>query len=123
MVSINSLETYTKLDQISFSQFKFEYSTELVEFLDLKIMIRDGKLVTDLFVKPSNSQLFLDYRSNHPTHCKNAIVYSQALRIVERCSSQELAEPHFVSLKSKLLDRNYPEDLVDSQIEEAKISR
>ena len=101
-------------------KLKFEYSTELVEFLDLKIMIREGKLVTDLYVKPSNSQLYLDYRSNHPTHCKNAIVFSQALRIVERCSSQELAEPHFESLKSRFLDRNYPESIVDSQIEKAK---
>ena len=102
-------------------KLKYEYSTECVEFLDLKIIIRDGKLITDLFVKPSNAQLYLDYRSNHPTHCKNSIVFSQALRIVERCSTQDLAEPHLVNLKSKLLARNYPEDVIDSQIEKAKL--
>ena len=83
-------------------------------------MIKNGKLVTDLFVKPFNSQLYLDYRSNHPTHCKNAIIYSQALRIVERCSEPDLAVPHLGQLKSKLLERHYPEEIVDSQIEKAR---
>ena len=87
-------------------------------FLDLKIMI--GKLLTDLYIKPTNLQLYLDYRSNHPEPCKNAIIYCQALRIVERCSLPELAVPHLEQLKSKFLERNYPENIVDMQIEKAK---
>ena len=68
-------------------KFKWNFSTTSIEFLDLRIMIENGKLVTDLYVKPSNLQLYLDYNSNHPQHCKDGIVYSQALRVKERCSS------------------------------------
>ena len=101
-------------------KLKSNYSNECVEFLDLKIMIGNGKLLTDLYIKPTNLQLYLDYRSNHPEPCKNAIVYCQALRIVERCSLPELAVPHLEQLKSKFLERNYPENIVDMQIEKAK---
>ena len=42
-------------------KFKYEYSTEMVEFLDLKIFVENGRLETDLFIKPSNLQLYLDF--------------------------------------------------------------
>ena len=101
-------------------KLKSNYSAECVEFLDLKIMVKNGKLVTDLFIKPTNLQLYLDYRSNHPEPCKNAIIYSQALRIVERCSLPHLAVPHLEQLKTKFLERHYPQNIVDMQIERAK---
>ena len=50
-------------------KLKCNYSQSSVEFLDLKIMIKNGKLVTDLFIKPTNLQLYLDYGSNHPKPC------------------------------------------------------
>ena len=83
-------------------------------------MIKNGRLETELFVKPTNLQLFLDYNSNHPTHCKNAIVYCQALRVVERCSEPGSAEPHLDRLRDKFIQRGYPPELVDTQFEKAK---
>ena len=67
-------------------KFKFEFSTKMVEFLDLQILIENKKLETNLFIKPSNQQLFLDLLSNHPKPCKEGVVFGQALRILERCS-------------------------------------
>jgi hypothetical protein len=55
--------------------FKFEFSSEVVGFLDLKIIIANGKLHTNLFIKPTNLQLYLDFLSNHPEPCKEGIVY------------------------------------------------
>ena len=66
-------------------RFKFEFSFQKIEFLDLEISLEDGKLSTNIYVKPTNKQLFLDFKSNHPDHCKESIPYSQALRLVERC--------------------------------------
>ena len=51
-------------------KFKHEFSTEMVEFLDLQIMVENKKLETNLFIKPSNQQLYLDFFSNHPKPCK-----------------------------------------------------
>ena len=93
-------------------KLKCNYSQSSVEFFDLKIMIENGKLVTDLFVKPTNLQLYLDYGSNHPQPCKDSIVYCQALRVMERCSTRDLARPHLEQLRGKFLERNYPEKIV-----------
>ena len=73
-------------------------------------------------IQPSitNLQLYLDYNSNHPQHCKEGLIYSQALRIVERCSKAGDVEEHFNNLKEKLMDRNYPEKLVDEKFRKAK---
>ena len=96
-------------------KLKCNFSEKELEFLDLRIMIVNGRLETEIFVKPTNLQLFLDYTSNHPQHCKDAIVYSQALRVIERCSQPDSAGPHLESLKGKFSQRNYPEDLVAKQ--------
>ena len=69
-------------------KFTSKFSTEKIEFLDLEISIEEGKLETNLYIKPSNLQLYLDYFSNHPEHCKVGLIYSLALTIIERCSKK-----------------------------------
>ena len=101
-------------------KFKHDFSKEGVEFLDLKIMLEDGKLETNLYIKPSNLQLYLDYFSNHPQPCKEGLVYGQALRILERCSKSEWGEQHLENLRQKLLERNYPNNLICEKFEKAK---
>ena len=71
--------------------------------------------MTNLFIKPTNSQLFLDFYSNHPEHCKEAILFSQALRVVERCSSSEERDIQLQNLKTKCKERNYPEQIIEKQ--------
>ena len=51
-------------------KFKFEYSKTNIEFLDLDIRMENGRIETNLYVKPTNLQLFLDNFSNHPQHWK-----------------------------------------------------
>ena len=101
-------------------KFKFQYSKKKIEFLDLEISIENGRIETNLYVKPSNLQLFLDYSSNHPKHCKEGIVYSQALRVIERCSKVEDLEKNLDILAHKLLERNYPETLIEEKFKKAK---
>ena len=76
-------------------------------------------LSTNLFIKPSNLQLYLNYFSNHPEPCKTGLVYGQVLRVLERCSDSEDAKLHLDNLKEKLCERNYPENMVVDQIEKA----
>ena len=47
-------------------KFTANISYNQVEFLDLVIKIENGKLKSDLYIKPSNLQLYLNYNSNHP---------------------------------------------------------
>ena len=101
-------------------KFKFEFSYQKIQYLDLEIFLKDGKLGTDLFVKPTNKQLYLDYSSSHPDHCKEGIPYSQALRIVERCATPTDRDNHLSKLQSKLEERNYPTELIQKQFSRAK---
>ena len=102
-------------------KFKFEYSKTGIEFLDLSIKIENGRLETNLYVKPTNLQLFLDYFSNHPQHCKEGIIFSQALRIIERCSKPEDINKNLETLKEKLSQRNFPIPLIERKFEQAKV--
>ena len=101
-------------------KFKANFSSDKVEFLDLLISIEEGKLKTNLYIKPSNLQIYLDFGSNHPQHCKVGLVYGQALRIVERCSELSDRDSHLLNLKEKLLARNYPEEIIEAQLSKAK---
>ena len=43
-------------------KFKYEFSFTRVEFLDLEIYVKDGKLETSLYTKPSNKQLYFKFK-------------------------------------------------------------
>ena len=101
-------------------EFKFEFSYKKIEFLDLEISIEEGRLKTNLFIKPSNKQLYLEFNSNHPSHCREGIPYSQALRVVERCTTPEDQDTQLVNLKEKLLARKYPEKIIEEKFTSAK---
>ena len=57
---------------------------------------------------------------DHPEPCKTGLVYGQALRVVERCTDEQEASSHLKNLKAKFLERKYPENLVDKQINKAE---
>ena len=101
-------------------KLKYEFSYTRIVFLDLEIFLEDGILKTSLHVKPTNKQLFLEYGSNHPQHCKDSIPYCQALRVVERCTSTEDRDGQLSILKDKFEERKYPSELIDSQFKKAK---
>ena len=75
---------------------------------------------SNLFIKPTNLQLYLNYNSNHPEPCKTGIIYGQALRIVERCTDAQEASNHLENLENKLVERKYPKELVKKHIDRAK---
>ena len=49
-------------------RFTAEYSKEAINFLDVNVRLVEGELMTDLFVKPTNTHQFLDPSSSHPYH-------------------------------------------------------
>ena len=53
--------------------------------LDVQVIVRGGKLITDLYVKQTDSHQYLDPSLRHPYHCSKSISYSQTLRINRIC--------------------------------------
>ena len=98
-------------------QFKFEFSETSAIFLDIEISLNreTKKIETKIYVKPSNKQTFLNYRSNHPPHVFKSLIYSEALRAVMICSQKEWAIEYLTHLREKFLAQEYPEYLINEQ--------
>jgi len=101
-------------------KFTAEWSKESVSFLDTTVKLEDGQLVTDLFVKPTDTHRYLAANSCHPRHCKEAIPYSQALRMRRICSSDESFNRRTTELKEHLVCRGYNSSLVQQQLERTR---
>ena len=61
-------------------KFTAEWSKTSINFLDVTVSLVEGVAETDLHVKPTDSQQYLQSSSCHPFHCKKGIPYIQALR-------------------------------------------
>ena len=66
---------------------KFEQTVSfLIPFLDVQVMLDNGKIKTDLYTKPRDTHQYLNWTSCHPRHTKAAIPYSLELRLRRICS-------------------------------------
>ena len=66
-------------------KFTTEWSKTQIHFLDVTVFLENGKIKTDLYVKPTDTHQYLHSSSRHPYHCKKGIPYSQMLRLNRIC--------------------------------------
>ena len=88
-------------------KFTAEWSKEEKKVLRWQCKI--WKLETDLHIKPTNTHQFLDSTSCHPYHCKESILYIQALRYNRICSDNENFDQCYNSLNKWLMEKGYSE--------------
>ena len=101
-------------------QFTCNYSKECVQFLDVSVFVdNSGNIMTDLYVKPTDTQQYQMATSCHPNHTKHSIPYSQALLILCICSSKESAKIRCTELVDCLVKRGYNKRKTNKQIERA----
>ena len=101
---------------MKFDEPQHQSENNSCEFLDLNISIKNGKLVTDLFRKPTSKPTALLPSSAHPGHITHNIVYSMAFRLLRICSTEESFEIRLEELKSDfLMPRNYSKKVIESQ--------
>ena len=62
-------------------KFTYEKSKEKINFLDVVIKIKKGKIITDLYCKPTDDHQYLHYDSCDADHIKRSIIFSQTLRL------------------------------------------
>ena len=67
------------------------------------------------YVKPTNQRLFLNYRSNHPSHVFKAIVYGMAMQGTIVNSRNEWNLEYLV----ELIKKEYPLSVINEQFEKA----
>ena len=56
-------------------QYTTDISRTSVTFLNINIQIKDGRILTQIHYKPTDSHNYLRYDSFHPESCKNSIPY------------------------------------------------
>ena len=103
-------------------KFTYESSKESIAFLDLKVSVKNSKIITDLYVKSTDRHQYLHYLSAHPNHTKRSVVFSQTLRIGRLCSYEENFIKHKANMKSWFFKREYPERLISAEMEKVKFS-
>ena len=91
-----------------------------IPFLDCEVRLEQGKLITDLYRKPTDRNQYLMTSSCHPNACFTSIPRSLALRCVRICSLEEDREKRFAELKELLVARGYKPKMVDSAIAQAR---
>ena len=85
-------------------------------FLDLNVKLSNGSMNTDLHIKPTDRHQHLHFSSAHSDHTKRSIVYHQALRVSRICSLEKDFKRHTTEMKSRFLNRGYPEWLINKDI-------
>ena len=103
-------------------KFTYEYSAKNIPFLDLKVGLKDGKITTDLHVKPTDRHKYLHFSSAHPNHTKRSLVFSQTLHMSKLCSNESDFERNKEKMRSWFVKREYPEKLIDSEIRKVKFN-
>ena len=75
-----------------------EASKNCIPFWDLKFKVVDGKLETDLYIRPTG-RCHLHYLSSHPELTKYYVVYIQTLRLSRLCSLKKYFNHHELNMK------------------------
>jgi len=102
-------------------QFTTEGNTEQgTNFLDTNIKIVNGSIRVAPYIKPTDKRLYVRHDSNHPSHQKNNIAYSQALRLRRICSEEEDYTTHTNLLKEAMIKRGYEENKIQPKIDLCK---
>ena len=91
-------------------------------FLSIKVLQQsDGTVCFDVYYKETNAHDYLAFDSHHPNHTKTNIPYTLAKRIVVISSKEAWVERNLRDLRQFLLDRKYPEDIVEKGIHNAQL--
>ena len=117
----NSLENFVKFcDNYSFvakmmSKIRFDknYSTESVNFLDVKVKFKDGNLSTSLYSKPTDAHLYLNAKSCHPRHVIKNLPKGQFIRIRRICSDDADFDRNAIQTKRYFVQRGFAENQED----------
>ena len=94
--------------------------TNSLAFLDTSLSVQDGRVVVDLYRKPTDRNQYLLTSSCHPAHVTTNIPFSLALRIVRICSFPETRDLRLKEMKELLLTRGYKAGVVNGAIEKAR---
>ena len=97
-------------------KFTADWTYSSDNFLDVKVILKDGKIITDWYVKPTDTHQCFDSSSCHPYHCEKSISYSQAQRLNRICSNNAFFDQKCNELGYWLHEPRYSKRVVGQKI-------
>ena len=90
-------------------RIKLEMSTskQTINFLDVKVYLKEDKYETTIYSKPTDKHLYLHKKSDHPTTTKKAIPYGLGIRAKRICSSNKQYQANRSTIANNLTKRGY----------------
>jgi len=89
-------------------QFTLEISdNNRINFLDVAIIVEDGKIMFDKYEKPTNTGRYINYHSQHPVSQKKSIIYGLIDRII-LLSHPKFQEENIRTVINILIDNCFP---------------
>ena len=111
-------------------KIKFEPVTKETrsEFLDVKVHLKNGYLISEIYSKETDSHEYLNPNSAHPLSVTKNNPYSVALRVRRNCSDRDvddnLSVNNLIQYKAYLMHSGHDEEAIDKQvIKVAKMKR
>lgn len=104
------------------NNIKFTYEIEengRLDYLDLSLYRKEGKVITNWFHKPIASNRMLNFYSNHPRSMKYNVAKS-FIRKVFRMSHIDFWNENLQRIKCVLIKNNYPEKVINDLIQKVK---
>ena len=62
-------------------KFTIETNDQRMNFLDIAMMVQEKKVITDIYHKPTDTNNYVPFNSNHPKHTLKNIPYNLARRL------------------------------------------
>ena len=101
-------------------KFTNSFSYNEIPFLDVNVLLINGTLETDLYVKPTDKHQYLLKSSCHPSHTKQSIPFSMALRLRRICSTDEFFNTRSNALTTHLIKRGYQHRFLKEEIDKVR---
>ena len=101
-------------------KFTREYSLHKVNFSDAEVIRSGNKLLTNSYIKPTDTHQYLEFSSCHVYLSKKYIPHTQDLRFNRICSENAFFNNRCNKLECWLKDRGYNEKVVRQQILKAR---
>ena len=97
-------------------QFTSNISDLGLPFLDITLKINNDSIQTSVHHKDTDTHNYLHHTSLHADHCKQAIPYSQFLRLGRICSDNDNFAARATEMKAFFQARGCPEALVNGDL-------
>lgn len=99
---------------------QFDYSKTEIHFLDLRIRVENGTIVTSTFFKETDRNGFINTASCHHPAWLRSVPVSQFLRLRRNCTDLRDFHNESMSLKEKFLQKGYDVNTINNAIIKAE---